>query len=144
QDVVYSLDRILAVGKGAASLFKTMVKPGAAKAVDDHTVEFKLKKPSAIFLSVVPEIHIVNAALVKKSESGGDWGQVWLSKNSAGSGAYKLTQFDPAVGFVAERFSDPFKGWGPEWIDEIEFPAVEDTNNPGLGLLLIHLHGIQR
>src|SRR6516225_3924250 len=38
QDVVYSLDRILAVGKGAASLFKTMVEPGAAKAVDDHTV----------------------------------------------------------------------------------------------------------
>src|SRR5437764_7340030 len=44
-DVVYSLDRILAVGKGAASLFKTMVDAGAAKAVDDYTVEFKLKKP---------------------------------------------------------------------------------------------------
>jgi ABC-type transport system substrate-binding protein len=54
-DVVYSLDRILAVGKGAASLFKTMVDPGAAKAVDDYTVEFKLKKPSAIFLSIVPD-----------------------------------------------------------------------------------------
>ena len=27
QDIVYSLDRILAVGKGAASLFKTMVDP---------------------------------------------------------------------------------------------------------------------
>src|SRR4029079_8645795 len=51
-DVVYSLDRILAVGKGAASLFKTMVDAGAAKAVDDYTVEFKLKKPSAIFLSI--------------------------------------------------------------------------------------------
>src|SRR5262249_28086920 len=63
QDVVYSLDRILAIGKGAASLFKTMVEPGAAKVVDDHTVEFKLKKPSAIFLSVVPEIHIVNTVL---------------------------------------------------------------------------------
>src|SRR5262245_63650978 len=63
QDVVYSLDRVLALGKGASSLFKTMIDPGAAKTVDDYTVEFRLSKPSAIFLSVVPEIHIVNAAL---------------------------------------------------------------------------------
>src|ERR1044072_754630 len=54
QDVVYSLERILAVGKGAASLFKTMIGPGAAKAVDDYTGEMKLANPSAIFLSIVP------------------------------------------------------------------------------------------
>src|SRR5215471_21601628 len=128
QDVVYSLDRILAVGKGAASLFKTMVDAGAAKAVDDYTVEFTLKKPSAIFLSIVPEVHIVNTALVKRNASGSDWGQAWLSKNEAGSGAYQLTQFDPAIGFVAQRFADHFKGWGPKWLDEIEFRGVKDTN----------------
>jgi ABC-type transport system substrate-binding protein len=142
QDVVYSLDRILAVGKGAASLFKTMVDPGAAKAVDDYTVEFTLKKPSAIFLSIVPEIHIVNTALVKRNETGGDWGQAWLSKNSAGSGAYKLAQFDPAVGFVAERFPGHFKGWGAKWIDAIEFRAVKDTNTRVLGLLRDDFQGI--
>src|SRR5215470_3787047 len=69
QDVAYSLDRILAVGKGAASQFKGMIEPGAATAVDDYTVAFKLKKPSAIFLAIVPEIHIVNAALIKKNEA---------------------------------------------------------------------------
>jgi len=142
QDVIYSLDRILAVGKGAASLFKSMVDPGAAKAVDDYTVEFTLKKPSAIFLSVVPEIHIINTALVKKNEAGGDWGQAWLSKNSAGSGAYKLAQFDPAIGFVAERFPDHFKGWGPKWLDTIEFRAVKDTNTRVLGLLRGDFQGI--
>src|ERR1041384_2515649 len=134
QDVVYSLERILAVGKGAASLFKTMVGPGAAKATDDYTVEFKLAKPSAIFLSIVPEIHIVNSALVKKNEKNGDNAEAWLSKNSAGSGAYRITQFDPAIGFVAERFPGHFKGWGPKWIDEIEFRAVKDTNTRVLGL----------
>ena len=142
QDVVYSLDRILAVGKGAASLFKTMVDPGAAKALDDYTVEFTLKKPSAIFLSIVPEIHILNAALVKKHEAGGDWGQAWLSKNSAGSGAYRITQFDPAIGFVATRFADHFKGWGAKWIDTIEFRAVKDTNTRVLGLLRDDFQGI--
>jgi peptide/nickel transport system substrate-binding protein len=142
QDVVYSLERILAVGKGAASLFKTMIGPGAAKAVDDYTVEFKLAKPSAIFLSIVPEIHIVNSALVKKNEKSGDHAEPWLSRNSAGSGAYKITQFDPAIGFVAERFPGHFKGWGPKWLDEIEFRAVKDTNTRVLGLMRGDFNGI--
>src|SRR5690348_16482823 len=56
-DVVYSLERILAQGKCAAALFKSMIEPGKAKAIDDYTVAFELTKPSAIFLSIVPEIH---------------------------------------------------------------------------------------
>jgi ABC-type transport system substrate-binding protein len=141
-DVVYSMERILAMGKGAASLFKTMIEPGKSKAIDDHTVEFTLTKPSAIFLAIVPEIHIVNEALVKKNETGNDWGAAWLSKNAAGSGAYKLKQFDPAIGFVAERFPDHFKGWGPKFIDEIEFRGVKDTNTRVLGLLKGDFNGI--
>ncbi|HEX4893519.1 MAG TPA: ABC transporter substrate-binding protein [Hyphomicrobiaceae bacterium] len=141
-DVVYSMERILAMGKGAASLFKTMIAPGNAKATDDYTVEFTLTKPSAIFLAIVPEIHIVNEKLVKKNEASGDWGAAWLSKNAAGSGAYKLKQFDPAIGFVAERFPDHFKGWGPKFIDEIEFRGVKDTNTRVLGLLKGDFNGI--
>src|SRR4029453_6214827 len=49
-DVVYSLERILSLGKGAASLFKSMIASGDAKAVDDHTAKFKLRKRSSIFL----------------------------------------------------------------------------------------------
>ena len=141
-DVVYSMERILAMGKGAASLFKTMIAPGNAKAVDDYTVEFTLKKPSAIFLAIVPEVHIVNSAVVKKNEANGDWGAAWLSKNEAGSGAYKLKQFDPAIGFVAERFPTHFKGWGAKFIDEIEFRGVKDTNTRVLGLIKGDFNGI--
>jgi len=141
-DVVYSMERILAMNKGAAALFKTMISPGASKAVDDTTVEFKLNKPSAIFLAVVPEIHIVNEKLVKKNEKDGDLGAAWLSKNSAGSGAYIVTQFDPAVGFVAERYPAHFKGWGAKYLDEIEFRGVKDTNTRVLGLIKGDYNGI--
>lgn len=141
-DVVYSMERILALGKGAASLFKTMIAPGQTKAVDDYTVEFKLTKPSAIFLSIVPEVHIVNEKLVKKNETNNDWGAAWLSKNDAGSGAYRVTQFDPAIGFVAVRNPDHFKGWGPKFIDEIEFRGVKDTNTRVLGLIKGDFNGI--
>jgi len=141
-DVVYSLERILALGKGASSLLKSMIDPGNAKAVDDYTVSFKLKKPSAIFLAVVPEIHVVNSALVKKNASKDDWGAAWLSKNDAGSGAYQLDQFDPAIGFVAKRFPGHFKGWGPKYVDHIEFRGVKDTNTRVLGLLKGDFNGI--
>ena len=142
QDVVYSLERILALGKGAASLFKTMVEPGAARAVDDYTVEFTLKKPSAIFLAVVPEIHIINEELVRANEVDGDWGATWVSTNDAGSGAYVLAQFDPSIGFVGERFPDHFMGWGDKWIDTIEFRGVADTNTRVLGLIRGDFQGI--
>lgn len=73
-DVVYSIERMLALKKGASSLFSKSILPGTTKAVDKLTVEFHLTKPSAIFLAVVPEIHVVNADLVKKHEKDGDWG----------------------------------------------------------------------
>jgi peptide/nickel transport system substrate-binding protein len=142
QDVVYSLERILALGKGAASLFKGMVKPDAARAVDDYTVEFTLQKPSAIFLAVIPEIHIVNEDLVRANEVDGDWGAAWVSTNDAGSGAYQLSQFDPSIGFVGTRFPDHFMGWGDKWIDAIEFRGVADTNTRVLGLIRGDFQGI--
>src|SRR5499427_10949265 len=55
-DVVYTLERILALKKGAASLLSTMVAPGGTRAMDKYTVQFTLIKPSAIFMAVMPEI----------------------------------------------------------------------------------------
>ncbi|MCS7050087.1 MAG: ABC transporter substrate-binding protein, partial [Thermomicrobium sp.] len=88
------------------------------------------------------ECHVVNARLVQANASGNDWGSAWLSRNSAGSGAFRLTQHDPAVGFVAERFADHFMGWGPRYLDVIEFRGVRDTNTRVLGLIRGDFHGM--
>ena len=82
--------------KGAAALLATMVAPGSVKALDRHTVQFSLTKPAAIFLAVVPEVHVVNSALLKKHEKDGDWGAAWLTGNEAGSGSYALSRYDIA------------------------------------------------
>src|SRR4029077_5963443 len=66
EDVRYSIERILAGKKGAAALLATMVAPGTTKAVDKSTVQFTLTKPASIFMAVVPEVHVVNSALLKK------------------------------------------------------------------------------
>ena len=96
---------------------------------------FTLKEPSAIFLATVPEILIVNSALVKKNEKDGDWGQAWLAKNVASTGSYKLKRYDPAIGFVGERFKEHFAGWGPKSFDEIEFRTVLETNTRVQGMI---------
>jgi peptide/nickel transport system substrate-binding protein len=135
EDVRYSAERILALKQGAASLLATMIAPGTTKALDRYTVQFTLTKPAAIFLAVVPEVHVVNSALLKKHEKDGDWGAAWLTGNDAGSGSYMLTRYDPAIGFVAKRFPGHFMGWGPKYIDEIDFRFVKEDNTRVLGMI---------
>ncbi|MEO0821528.1 MAG: ABC transporter substrate-binding protein [Pseudomonadota bacterium] len=140
-DVVYSIERILALKKGAFSLFADVIEPGSTKAPDARTVVFTLTKPSAIFLATVPEIHVVNEELVRANEVDGDWGGAWLSQNGAGSGSFELTRYDPAIGFQAKRFEDHFMGWGEKYFDEIEFRTVVEINSRVLGLLNGDFHG---
>ncbi|RMF39739.1 MAG: ABC transporter substrate-binding protein [Alphaproteobacteria bacterium] len=143
EDVVYSIDRILTLKKGAFSLFADVIDVGTTRALDERTVQFNLKKPSAIFLATVPEIYVVNKDLVQSHEVDGDWGAGWLSKNEAGSGSYMLTRYDPAIGFQARRFEDHFLGWdmNPDPIDEIEFRTVLEINSRVLGLMNGDFHG---
>ena len=141
KDVVYSVDRILALKKGAASLFIGTVEPGSTKALDARTVEFNLTKPSAIFMATIPEAHVLNSDLVKKHHQGDDWGAAWLSKNDAGSGSFQLKRYDPAIGFSAARFEDHFMGWGDKYLDEIEFRTVVEINSRVLGLMKGDFHG---
>jgi ABC-type transport system substrate-binding protein len=141
EDVVYTMERMLGMKKGPATLYMAIIAPGTTKAVDKYTVQFNLKEPSAIFLSTVPEIQVVNSKLVKKNEKDGDWGQAWLSKNVASTGSYTLRRYDPAVGFIGARFKEHFAGWGPKAFDEIEFRTVLETNTRVLGLIKGDLHG---
>lgn len=135
EDVVYSTERILAIKKGASGLLSTLIDSGNIKALDDYTVEFKLKKPAAIFLSIVPEIYIVNSELLKKHEKDGDWGAAWLNSNDAGSGSFLLDQYDPSVGWTGKRFTEHFYGWGESPIDGVEFLSVPEDNTKVLGMI---------
>jgi peptide/nickel transport system substrate-binding protein len=143
EDVAYSADRQLALKKGAASLFASLFEPGSTKAIDSHTVEFTLAKPTAIFIAAVPVLYVVNKKLVQKHDDKGDWGAKWLSSNDAGSGSYALERHDPAVGFTAVRFKDHFLGWGhnPSPIERADFRTVREVTSVVLGLMKGDFHG---
>jgi peptide/nickel transport system substrate-binding protein len=142
-DVVYSVERQLAIKKGAAALLGSLIEPGSTKAIDRATVEFTLSKPTAIFMAAVPVLYVVNKKLLQKNEDKGDWGAKWLSSNDAGSGSYVLERFDPAVGFTAVRFKEHFLGWGqnPSPIERIDFRSVREVTSVVLGLIRGDFHG---
>jgi ABC-type transport system substrate-binding protein len=142
-DVVYSIERIIGLKKGPATQYLDVIKPGSTQASDPHTVVFNLTGPSAIFLATVPDIVIVNSALLKKNEVGGDWGEAWLARNEAGSGSYALDRYDPAVGWTAHRFVDHFAGWHAAPIEQLEFRSALETNTRVLGLMRGDFHGAE-
>jgi peptide/nickel transport system substrate-binding protein len=116
KDVKWSLDRAVSVGgfptfqMGAGS----MTKPEQFVIVDDNTVRVDFMKKDRLTIPdlavVVPAIY--NSGLVQKNATEKDpWGLEYTKQNTAGSGAYKVTKWQPGAEVILERFDD-WKG-GP-------------------------------
>jgi peptide/nickel transport system substrate-binding protein len=133
-DVVFSMERILAMKQGAFGLYKGVIDPGKTKALDTHTVQFTLNQPYAVFMPTLSELWVVNSKLLREHEKAGDMGAAWLARNDAGSGGFKLRRYDPAIGFQADRFEDHFAGFGKSNITSTEFRVVLETASRALGL----------
>lgn len=113
QAVKYSADRLVEIGKGPASLFKGVIDEESTTVLDDYTVKFKLLKPFAPFLDVVPWLFILNPDLVEKNR-GSDFGQAWLTDHEAGSGPFTIKEITPGETYEFEAFEDYWRGWPEE------------------------------
>ncbi|TCT39862.1 ABC transporter substrate-binding protein [Martelella mediterranea] len=114
EDVVFSMDRMKALGQGLSYLFEVV---DSVEAAGDHTVVFTLNEPYAPFVSSLVRLPVVNKALVLEHiEDGdgenemGDWGQAWLSGHTAGTGAYSLVSHNPQSETDLAKNSDYFLG----------------------------------
>ncbi|MBT9385307.1 ABC transporter substrate-binding protein [Pseudooceanicola sp. CBS1P-1] len=113
EDVVFSLDRMKALGQGVSYLFD---KVESAKAVDAHTVQFTLSSKFAPFVAALVRLPIFDKKTVMDHlEPGdtqmGDWGTKWLSQHSAGTGAYSVVSHNPQEETVMQRNPDYFLGF---------------------------------
>jgi peptide/nickel transport system substrate-binding protein len=105
EDVVFSFDRMKALGQGLSFLFENVE---SAKAEDEHTVRFHLTQPYAPFIAALIRLPVVDKKLVMEHLGEGegdmkDWGQGWLSSHSAGSGAYTVASHNPQAETVMEK-----------------------------------------
>ncbi len=113
-DVVFSLDRMKALGAGLSYLFGVV---DSAEAVDASTVKFNLSSPYAPFVASLVRLPIVdkNAVMDNLADGEGDmkdWGQEYLSANGAGTGAYTVSSHNPQEETVLAKNADYFLGVG--------------------------------
>lgn len=118
-DVVYSYERLMAIGQGNSGLFAGVVEK--VEAVDDQTVKFTLTKPFAPFLSSLVRLAVVDQKLVSENAKDGDYASEWMSQNSAGSGAYVAASHDPQTETVLVHEPDYFKAPAENHPERVRF-----------------------
>lgn len=115
--VAFSFDRVIALNKSPAFLFKDVagLKEGDTRAIDDRTVEVTLPKTASPqgFLSVLTFTvgAVVDPDEAMAHQSGTDRGEAWLRNHSAGTGPYVLERWDTESRAVLT--ANP-NYWGPK------------------------------
>ena len=113
RDVKASYDKIIFPPPGILSARKPLYGPvEKVEAPDDHTVIFRLKWPSASFLTFLaaPFNYIYKADILAKDPR-------WYEKNIMGSGPFKFVEYVAGAHWVGKRNEDyfvkgrPLLGW---------------------------------
>lgn len=125
QDVVYSFDRLIALGQGLSSLFAGRV--ASVEAVDPKTVKFTLTGPYAPFIPALTRLSIIDSklAMARQAEGPygafGDYSAAWLSENDAGSGAYTVESHNPQSETVMAAFPGYMLPVGPNAPEKVRY-----------------------
>jgi ABC-type transport system substrate-binding protein len=132
EDVAFSMDRMLSLGKGFSWLWQDVLDVGDVEAVDDYTVAFHLNEPYGPFLSTLVQFFVVNKdLLMENKEDGdygefGDYGQAFLNQQDAGSGPYYVDVYEPGTKTVFRKFDDYWGGWEPGQVTKATFLIVSE------------------
>lgn len=125
-DVVYSVQRLLAIDQGPSYLVRNVLSADGVEAVDDRTVRFTLDEVFSPFLATVPSLWVVNADLVRENEVDGDWGEAFLTDAEAGSGPYALHSWTRGSEMTIRRFEDWHGTFRDGAIDEVRWIVTND------------------
>src|SRR5215472_11276422 len=113
-DVIFSFNRLMALGKGNSPLFADRV--ASVTAVDPHTVKFTLSGTYAPFLGAMVRLAVVDSKFVIAHKADGkygdmgDYGEAYLSGHDAGSGAYTVLSHVPESETDLAKFDGYFLG----------------------------------
>ncbi len=125
-DIAFSMNRMLEIGEGYAYVFLGTVE--SATAPDDYTVQFKLAKPSGIFLISLVRLYIADEEEVMDNivtpgpyGDNGDYGKEYLLTHDAGSGPYTVKEFPLEEYLLMEKYDDWFGEFHPNAPDEVKF-----------------------
>ncbi len=111
--VVYSFNRAMAISGPPTWRWETITDENTAQALDDHTVQFTLTQPFAPFIGTLPQLFVVNPAIVE-ANLGDDMGQSFLKENAAGSGPFMQGRWEIGNLYEFTAVDDYWAGWTGE------------------------------
>jgi len=127
KDVVWSIERLMAINEGPSYLFTPVMSEGAVTEIDNRTVQIVLDEVYTPFLTTTPILFVVNSDLVQENATDDDpWGQDYLANNSAGAGAFMLDSWNRGASMTMKRFEDYHLGWDDQAIDEVRFVVTNE------------------
>lgn len=125
-DVVYTMERMLAIGQGNAWLWNNVLNTENVKKIDDYTVEFTLNNAYAPFISSMTQLFIVDSKLLQENTQNDDYGQAYLENTEAGSGPYTLTNWDREAQLDYSAYEDYWKGWEDNQFKEVQMKIITE------------------
>lgn len=137
-DVVYSYQRTLRAQKQRSSLLSGFLAEDGISAPDDTTVVMTLKTPYGSFdrLLAFLEQPIVSQAIAKANEVDGDEGAAWLIDHEAGSGPFKIKDWQIGSRYELEAVEDYWQSWpGDSHLAGVVWVKTEDVGTRKTGLL---------
>lgn len=121
--VVYSFNRLKAIGEGPADAFPTLA---SVEAIDDYTVRFTLSEPFAPFLLTLANngAAIINPRLAEYDD--GDYGRSYLAEHTMGSGPYQLMRWDKDQQILLAP--NPYYGGPAPYFRMVAFLMISDPS----------------
>jgi peptide/nickel transport system substrate-binding protein len=130
-DVVFSMDRLIAIGEGYGYLYAGRIKE--SKALDDYTVQFSMNAPYGPFLTTLVKLYILNDDQVMANKkdgpygANGDYGKEYLLTNDCGSGPYTVKEMRLEEHLLMERFDGYWGDFVANAPDEVKFIGTTEA-----------------
>ena len=141
EDVVYSLMRVAKLERGMARFLNEIGITAdnvdtrlTQSGPNEVTLRLAQKLAPSFVLNILasPVSFVVDRKLVMAHEENGDFGHSWLSRNSAGSGPYRVLEWEPKQWLILEAFDGHHGGTA-----SIRRVVIRDIQEPTLRRLLI-------
>lgn len=138
--VVYSFNRTMEISGPPTYRWETITDENTAQATGEFTVEFTLTQPFAPFIGTLPQLLVVNPAIVE-ANLGDDNGQTFLKENEAGSGPFSQGRWEIGNLYEFIAVEDYWAGWkGDDHLDGFIWVIQRDASTQLNSLLASETH----
>ena len=138
EDVAYSYQRTLRAQKQRSSLLSGYLDEASVVAKDSSTVVMTLKSAYPFFDRLLAFIGqpIVSKKVATDNDAGGDEGAAYLATNAAGSGPFRIKDWQIGSQYELEAVPDYWAGWpGAGRLSGVVWKKTEDVATRKTGIL---------